>query len=128
MAANTVHNVKTFFKKISIFDFFWQRILFMPKYRFKRKLFLHILFCVLIKEIWQHAKYMFLLRASKITKRELFLLEFKATANHFVICFCGLIEILHFLVLSFYLLINIYCETLLGEIPLKMIRFTRYIN
>ena len=67
------------------------------------------------------------LRASEFENIELFLLEFKAT-NHFVICFCGLIEIFQFLVLSFYLLINIYCETLLGEIPLKMIRFTRYIN
>ena len=65
MAANTVHNVKTFFKKISIFDFFFGRGFCLCQSIGLNENFLHILFCVVIKEIWQHAKYMFLLRASK---------------------------------------------------------------
>ena len=133
MAANTVHNVKTFFKEILfIFEFFrHSRGFYLCQSGVLNQNFLHrysVLWCnkrnvaackihVSFKSfrIWKHSNI------------ELFLLEFKAT-NHFDICFCGLIEIFQFLVLSFYLLINIYCETLQGEIPLKMIRFTRYIN
>lgn len=129
MAANLYKMKKTFSKNIFIFHFFRQRILFMPKCRFKRKLFTYSVLCCNKRNMAAckiHVSFKSF-RIWKHTNIELFLLEFKAT-NHFVICFCGLIEIFQFLVLSFYLLINIYCETLLGEIPLKMIRFTRYIN
>jgi hypothetical protein len=49
MAANTVHNVKIFLKENIYFWFFlvFKRILFMPKWRFKQKLFTYI-FCFVV--------------------------------------------------------------------------------
>ena len=70
MAANTVHNVKTFFKEkrkiFIIYEFFrHSRGFYLYQSGGLNQNFLHILFCGVIKEIWQHAKYMFLLRASE---------------------------------------------------------------
>ena len=64
MAENTVHNVKTFFKEILfIFEFFrHSRGFYLCQSGGLNQNFLHILFCGVIKEIWQHAKYMFLLK------------------------------------------------------------------
>ena len=65
MAANTIYNVKTFFKKEKEEYFFLNFFICLCQSGGLNQNFLHILFCGVIKEIWQHAKYKFLLRASK---------------------------------------------------------------